>query len=136
MIEAFAKSMPNESVVWLSGTVKDGIGVVKKCWQGELEYSSPTSAETKASWLFKFVENLMTYHPDQNLVILAHRHPIGSNLSQTDVGALKALADWNADMYWLMIACDIQLACYEPNQISSVAWEVGKNRKKKADSWR
>ena len=126
MIKVFITSLPNESIVWLSGTVKDGVGIVKKAWHCELEYSSLTSAETKASWLVKFMENLQTRHPDHNLIILAHRHPIGSLLSHMDKEALKALADWNANIYWAIIACDIQFACYGSDKFKSIRWEVEK----------
>jgi len=130
MIKVFASNFPNESIVWLTGTVKNGVGTVKKAWVCELEYSSPSSAQTKASWLIQFIKKLRSNHPNHNLIILAHRHPIGSSLSCMDKETLKALADWNTRIYWAIIACDIQLACYESDKIHSVEWRLRSESKK------
>jgi len=129
MLKVFVSNLPNESIVWVTGTVKNGIGIVRKTWPCELEYSTPASAKTKASWLIEFIKKLQSEYPNHNLIILAHRHPIGSRLSNMDKETLKALADWNPDIYWAIIACDVQLACYESDNVRSVEWKVKDGKK-------
>ena len=73
---------------------------------------------------------------NHNLIILAHRHPIGSSLSSIDEDCLLALTDWNPDLYWVMISCDIPLGCYESDKgiFHEIEWRIIGSEKKKAGS--
>ena len=135
MMEIFARALPNESIVWLTGTVRKNVGIVRKCWKPKLEFASQVDARTDAKWLLNFLENLQRKYPKHNLIIEAHRHPIGSELSSIDENALQGLTDWNPNFYWLMIACDIPLGCYEfdKTKLHKIKWEIIGDGKK-ADS--
>lgn len=122
----FVKASPDESIVWLTGVVRNGIGIVEKYWGCELEYASPAGAKTKPKWLLNFIDRLRIFYPEHNLVIEAHRHPIGSTLSSIDKDAVRALNDWNQEWYWVMIACDFRLGSYtvRNDEICRITWEV------------
>jgi hypothetical protein len=126
MLTDFVEALPNESIVWLSGTVKNGVGIVEKYWKCELEYSSPGSAKTKSEWLILFLEKLRNFYPEHNLIIEAHNHPIGYALSPVDKDGLFAINDWNKELYWVMIACDFRLGSYtvQGNNINKIPWGI------------
>jgi hypothetical protein len=126
MLTEFVEALPNESIVWLSGIVKNGVGIVEKYWKCELEYSSPGSAKTKSEWLILFLEKLRNFYPEHNLIIEAHNHPIGCALSSVDKDGLFAINDWNKELYWVMIACDFQLGSYtvQGNNINKIPWGI------------
>lgn len=126
MLTDFVEALPNESIVWLTGTVEDGIGLVEKYWKCDLEYSSPVAAKVKPEWLVEFAEKLRNFYPEHNLAIEAHNHPIGSVLSSIDENGLLAITDWNRDLYWAMIACDFRLGSYivERDDIRRIPWRI------------
>lgn len=126
MLTEFVKALPDESIVWLTGMVEDGVGVVEKCWKCELEFSSPSEAMVKPEWLVEFMEKLRNFYPEHNLVVEAHNHPIGSGLSSVDEDGLFAITQWNRSLYWVMVACDFRLGAYEAkeNDIRRIPWKV------------
>lgn len=135
MLTNFVEALPNESIVWLTGTVENGVGVVEKYWKCELEYSSPVGAKVKPEWLVEFAEKLRNFYPEHNLLVEAHNHPIGSALSSIDENGLLAITDWNRNLYWVMIACDFRLGSYivKKRGIQRIPWGIeGKWRESKS----
>ena len=109
MLTDFESARPDESIVWTSGNV-DAIGLayVKRYWGCGLKYATTASAMTDPKWLQCFIRTLSKEHPDHNLIIENHSHPIGSQLSRIDEQGLYAIYDWNYDIYWMLTACDFQ----------------------------
>jgi hypothetical protein len=131
MLTEFARALPNETIIWLSGVVEEGVGIVEKSWECELESSSPFGAKVKPEWLVEFAEKLRNFYPEHNLIIEAHNHPIGPSLSSIDKDGLFAISDWKKDSYWMMAACDFRLGCYviERNDLKRIPWRIEDGKK-------
>jgi len=116
MLSTFRKDWPNESICWGSGPAilfGDAIlGYIVHFWRCELESSSPVGAQTSTKWLVEFAKRLVDEEPDHKVVLEAHSHPVGSELSSIDREGLFVLNDWRESMYWVLVACDFELGVH------------------------
>jgi hypothetical protein len=128
MLAAFTKAFPDETICWGSGPVVgfDGamLGWIQRYWGCDLEYASRVGAKTKPEWLLNFVKAVLREEPDHKVILEAHSHPIGSELSATDVNGLLALDDWTKDVYWAMVACDFQLGVHVVDEGSKLTARI------------
>jgi hypothetical protein len=132
MLATFTQAFPDETICWGSGPVVafDGamLGWVQRYWGCDLEYASRVGAKTNPEWLLNFAKTLLTEEPDHKVILEAHSHPIGSELSAIDVSGLLALDDWSKDIYWTMVACDFQLGVHvvddNPKLTKRIPWGV------------
>jgi hypothetical protein len=136
IFETLARAKPNEGIAYCSGSTLRGQSLIEKFWGCELEYANSFSAKPRSEWLFQFAEKLVQSYPQHNTILAAHSHSIGSKLSIIDEDTLRALTDWNHEMYFLMVAIDFKLGChfvYEGN-VESIEWVVGECENKPSEA--
>lgn len=126
MIIAFATARPNEAIIWLTGVIENGVGHVLKAWDTKLAHANPVSAKTDSEWMAKFPRELAEGYPDHSLVIEAHIHPLGEDLSGTDRAALMSITNWSDDKCFCLLACDLPIGVYtiQSDKIEKLSWEV------------
>ena len=132
MLSTFKKNWPNESICWGSGPAilfgNAVLGYIVRFWRCELEYSSSVGTKTSVKWLVEFPKRLVEEEPGHKVILEAHSHPIGSELSSVDESGLFALNDWGERMYWVMVACDFQLGVHivdeETQRVVRIPWGI------------
>ncbi|MEM2528993.1 MAG: hypothetical protein QXG40_06310 [Ignisphaera sp.] len=101
-----------EVAVLLSGRAEDGVAYLTTMWPLKVLYASGTHLEPDHSWLHKCIKAAIRM--GHNIILEAHRHPIGAFCSSLDREALRIMSDWlkPSGIRYLIGCSEVSFAAY------------------------
>lgn len=114
MLAIFAEAAlrGEEAMCLLTGRAQKGVAVLTTLWPAKVSHVSPVSVEPETGWLNKSIKEALKM--GHNVILEAHRHPIGSAMSSTDRNSLAIISRWlkPAGITALIACCDVSIGVY------------------------
>lgn len=128
-----------EAIVLLTGRAEDEIAYLTTIWPLKVLRVSGTHIEPNHFWLYECIKAAVRL--GHNVVVEAHRHPLGGSYSSLDRRSLGLMSDWlrPGGILYLIGCCEIEFAVYLEDdygkviQVPIVIWTPIKAVKGKLD---